>query len=190
MTPFEQILLRLKERLGVQSDKEVAALLGLTDKAFNARKKRDAFPEDKLLAMVVRTPGLDLDVDYVLTGDSARMREFHRRLHAVREGSSRSGDIPDLTNQQRARVQAEIAMSAINALASDEQLLIGDYRRCDMDDRSMIRQLAARCAGASSQAPSAPTKKPSKGPKVQQNFHSTVDQVAGGNIVNKGPRKR
>lgn len=68
MVSFEQALLRLKERVGVQSDKELAALLGLSPTAFSDRKKRNAFPEDKLRALVQQRPDLGIDVDYVLTG--------------------------------------------------------------------------------------------------------------------------
>ena len=66
MSSFEKILLRLKERLGVQTDKEVAAALGLSIKAFTARKMRGAFPEDKLRLLASERP--ELDVDYILVG--------------------------------------------------------------------------------------------------------------------------
>lgn len=67
-TSFEQALLRLKEQLQVQADKDVALTLGLSATAFNDRKKRGAFPEDKLLALSARRPELGLDVGYVLGG--------------------------------------------------------------------------------------------------------------------------
>jgi hypothetical protein len=68
MNNFEKQLLRLKQALAVSADQEVAALLGLTKAAFSDRKVRDAFPEDKLLALSARRPELGLNVDYVLTG--------------------------------------------------------------------------------------------------------------------------
>lgn len=71
-TFFEQVLLRLKEQLHLQADKEVAAALGMSPTAFNDRKKRDAFPEDKLLALSVKKPELQLDVTYTLTGLAGR----------------------------------------------------------------------------------------------------------------------
>ena len=70
MKSFENVLLRLKAQTGLQADKEIAELLGLKEQAFNARKRRDAFPEDKLLALATRRPELNLDVDYVLTGNT------------------------------------------------------------------------------------------------------------------------
>lgn len=68
MVQFEQALLRLKERVGVQSDKQLAALLGMSPTAFSDRKKRNAFPEEKLRALVQQRPELGIDVDYVLHG--------------------------------------------------------------------------------------------------------------------------
>lgn len=68
MSLFEGALLRTKEQLGVQSDKEVAARLGLSATAFSDRKKRDAFPEDKLRALAQQQPELGIDVAYILTG--------------------------------------------------------------------------------------------------------------------------
>ena len=80
MSDFEQVLLRLKERLGVPSDKGVAALLGLGEKALNARKRRGVFPVDKLKALAADRPDLKIDVKYVLTGMSDA---FDRRLEAI-----------------------------------------------------------------------------------------------------------
>jgi len=74
MGNFMGALLRLKEQLGVEADKDVADLLGLSAKAFASRKNRDAFPEDKLLAMVARRPDLVVDPQYVLTGMTAKER--------------------------------------------------------------------------------------------------------------------
>ena len=65
------MLLRLKEQLGVPTDKEAAELLGLSDKAFNARKRRGSFPDDKLLALIAKRPELGLDIDYIVTGTRA-----------------------------------------------------------------------------------------------------------------------
>ena len=70
------MLLRLKEQLGIPTDKEVAELLGLSDKAFNARKRRDAFPDDKLLALMAKQPELKIDYDYIVTG--IRSSEFEK----------------------------------------------------------------------------------------------------------------
>lgn len=65
---FGEALLRLKQVLGVQADKDVASALGMADRAFAARKLRNSFPEDKLFALAARHPELGIDPAYVLTG--------------------------------------------------------------------------------------------------------------------------
>lgn len=65
---FACALGRLKFCLRVSKDKEVADMLGIGEKAFNARKKRNSFPEKKLRALAQRRPELGLDVEWVLTG--------------------------------------------------------------------------------------------------------------------------
>lgn len=65
---FGGALLRLKQVLGVHSDKEVAEALGMKPTALNSRKARNSFPEDKLLALIARRPELGIDADYVMTG--------------------------------------------------------------------------------------------------------------------------
>lgn len=87
---FVEALVRLKQHLGVSTDREVAGLLGLTEKAFNARKARNAFPEDKLFALATRQPELGLDPAYVLTGKQKqervkdRVEAFPSRLAELR----------------------------------------------------------------------------------------------------------
>lgn len=68
MKNFENILLRLKAELALAEDKEVAKILGMTPNAFTARKRRDVFPEEKLLALKSRRPDLNIDDTYILTG--------------------------------------------------------------------------------------------------------------------------
>jgi hypothetical protein len=74
MSTFEPALLRLKEQLGVPTDKEAAELLGLTDKALNARKRRDSFPTNEVFALAAKRPDLGLDPDWIVTGYSNRMQ--------------------------------------------------------------------------------------------------------------------
>lgn len=72
---FDRILLRLKEALGTPTDKETAELLGMSKSALAERKRRDAFPEDKLLALKAKHPELGLDITYILTGRRATTKE-------------------------------------------------------------------------------------------------------------------
>ena len=72
MNNFDEQLLRLKQAAKTTADKDVAALLGLTKAAFSDRKKRGAFPEDKLFALASRRPELQIDANYVLHGPDAK----------------------------------------------------------------------------------------------------------------------
>lgn len=102
MTEFEKKLIRLKEQLGVAQDKEIAAILGMESRAFTARKARGAFPEDKVRALVVDYP--NLDVRYVITGmrDSAALKfavqaniemqkqaQRYQEIYGVKEGAGK-----------------------------------------------------------------------------------------------------
>lgn len=73
MPNFEIGLLRLKQQLGVATDKEAAEQLGLTDKALNARKRRDSFPVKEVFALASARPELGLDPEWIVTGSSNRM---------------------------------------------------------------------------------------------------------------------
>jgi len=78
---FLGALNRLKQALGVSKDKEAAQVLGLTDKALNARKARDSFPELEVLRLIARRPELQLDATYVLTGE--RVSDWQRNQFAA-----------------------------------------------------------------------------------------------------------
>jgi hypothetical protein len=78
---FDAALLRLKGALQVQTDKQVAALLGMSATALNDRKKRDSFPEDRVRALADK---LLFDADYVLTGVARAALEI---MEAVRVGA-------------------------------------------------------------------------------------------------------
>jgi hypothetical protein len=101
MPSFEDAVLRLKQRLGVSRDKAVAELLGLTDKAFNARKRRGVFPEDKLRAAAQAHPEWALDVDYVLTGESAREDVFERQMRVLKAASVKTAALLLPEREQR-----------------------------------------------------------------------------------------
>lgn len=68
MNFFEEATLRLKQQLKVTEDRQVAAFLGMTGKAWTARKRRNSFPEKELWALVAQRPDLKLDMGYVLNG--------------------------------------------------------------------------------------------------------------------------
>ena len=91
MKQFDQQLMRLKSLLGVTGDQDVAALLDMSKAAFSDRKKRDSFPEEKLRALAQRRPDLPIDVEYVLKGETARVRyeqEYKRQPASIGELTS------------------------------------------------------------------------------------------------------
>lgn len=65
---FDAKILRLKAHVGFKSNKRIAELLGMTDKALQARKRRDVFPDDKLFALSAKRPELRIDPTYIMTG--------------------------------------------------------------------------------------------------------------------------
>lgn len=87
MNSFEHAVLRLKQATGAKTDKEVGALLGLTPTAFGERKRRDAFPVEKLVALAASRPALNIDVDFVLTGRDSR---FEARIAALKDATTQA----------------------------------------------------------------------------------------------------
>lgn len=85
MREFDHQLLRLKQALGAAEDQAVAAALGLSKAAFADRKKRAAFPADKVKALAADRPELGLDVQYVLTGTTARFDSSIDKLRRASE---------------------------------------------------------------------------------------------------------
>lgn len=87
---FDMQLLRLKQALGVTDDQAVAEALGMSKQAFADRKRRDAFPADKLYALAVQRPDLKISAQYVLSGTgvaeetSRRLEAFPSRIAALR----------------------------------------------------------------------------------------------------------
>ena len=119
---FDLPLLRLKSSLGISNDQDVAALLGLTKAAFSARKKRGAFPDDKLRALASSRPDLRLDVCYVLTGEylsvAQTKAEIRKRLGLQTAVSVElSADEAELVELYRAAPLA-VRLAAVAALAS------------------------------------------------------------------------
>jgi transcriptional regulator with XRE-family HTH domain len=90
MHVFDQQLLRLKQVLQISEDQAVAEALGMSKAAFSDRKRRNAFPADKLYALAAKRPDLKLDVEYVLSGRSgaemaaSMLTNFGPRLREVR----------------------------------------------------------------------------------------------------------
>lgn len=141
MENFDQQLLRLKQALGVTSDQDVAAALGLTKAAFSDRKKRGSFPEEKLYALAAKRPELHLDVLHVLAGDKkdAVVRLTIAELEAALAfGADRGGTIAEQLDRAGALVE-----EMHKPLAEDEQQLLNSYRRCSFEAKADLIQRAA-----------------------------------------------
>lgn len=141
MENFDQQLLRLKQVLGVTSDQEVATALGLSKAAFSDRKKRGAFPEEKLYALAAKRPELRLDVLGVLVGekkDAVVKLTLAQLEAALTFGADKGGTVID--QLQRAHALTE---QMNKPLADDEQVLLDSYRRCSQEARAQLIQTAA-----------------------------------------------
>lgn len=134
MNNFDDQLLRLKQAVKTHADQDVAALLGLSKAAFSDRKKRGAFPEDKVWALAKQKPELLIDVDYVLNGK--------RTLAHVKAKLATSGE-------RVRQVRDEMAMSAA-AFASHLGVGVAVITQAEAGNGGKINELlsplAIKCA--------------------------------------------
>lgn len=119
-TSFDAALLRLKGVLQVQTDKEVAARLGMSPTALNDRKKRDSFPEDRVRALGAK---LGFDADYVVTGIAQAALEM---IHAAREGRP------------------------MKKVSAEDAALLSLWHQCGQSDQLLMLGLLKRLSGAAS----------------------------------------
>ncbi len=70
MNLFNEATLRLKQQLGVSTDKEAAEILGISPTAWVGRKNRESFPTKEVFALSAQYPALGLDPDWIVTGTS------------------------------------------------------------------------------------------------------------------------
>lgn len=141
MREFDQQLLRLKQALGVTEDQGVAEALGLSKAAFADRKRRDAFPTDKLRALAGDRPELLLDVKYVLTGVSD---ELERRLAAIGTATRAASAVKE--KPARYDIQQEVFDAIVGALSAEEQRLVHCYRNADARGKKLLLSTAATLA--------------------------------------------
>jgi hypothetical protein len=139
MDSFEKILLRLKQQTNIQMDKDVAALLGLSGKAFNARKKRGSFPETELYALAAKRPDLKLDVGYVLLGDRLTPDE---RLALAVTAAYPPPEIPDAAAKG---VRIFLEQHAARRQALYQQITVA-LDKCPDEALELLRQIALRFA--------------------------------------------
>ncbi|RDF11244.1 hypothetical protein DPV92_03025 [Haemophilus paraphrohaemolyticus] len=99
MDSFKGKLIRLKNELNVETDKEVAEYLGMTNNAFTVRKSRNSFPEKELFALKAKYPELNLDMDYILLGHR------HETYEAMEKKALKDMPKPDFSDKTGLLVQ-------------------------------------------------------------------------------------
>lgn len=99
MDSFKGKLIRLKNELNVETDKEVAEYLGMTNNAFTVRKSRNSFPEKELFALKAKCPELNLDMDYILFGHR------HETYEAMEKEALKDMPKPDFSDKTGLLVQ-------------------------------------------------------------------------------------
>jgi len=134
MGEFEQALLRLKSQVGVATDKEMAELLGLSEKALNARKRRGAFPTDKVRALAQQRPDLSIDVDHVLSGTALREKRQNAAGQVMYQGTE---IVHLMTGEPESRPH----------YPTDAMALVENWQRCSALDQALVLQLVRRLAG-------------------------------------------
>lgn len=113
-TNFEAALLRLKASLQLQTDKEVAAALGMSATALNDRKKRDSFPEDRVRSLASK---LHFDAEYVIGGVAQAALEI---MEAAREGKP------------------------MTKVSAEDAALLARWHGCSQTDQKLVASLLKR----------------------------------------------
>ncbi len=140
---FDACLLRLKEQAGLPSNKEVAELLGLSEKAFSARRARDVFPEEKLYALAHKRPELNIDVLAVLTGISAT---GHAKIALLNRAADLLPDhVNDFEGVKQSKANA-IAAMAYAQLPERHKALLLNFDKADEFGKQAIEATAKLAA--------------------------------------------
>jgi transcriptional regulator with XRE-family HTH domain len=142
---FATKLLRLKEALRVESDKEVAELLGLKPSALNARKKRGSFPETDLLALIAKRPDLNIDATYVLSGKrlEGKVREsFDRMYRSATQARLDRSHSEQLVLEATDAAKSYAAVSQRRRPEYEELLML--LNSCNDDDFGLVMQVATK----------------------------------------------
>ncbi|MBB1601563.1 helix-turn-helix domain-containing protein [Variovorax sp. UMC13] len=143
MRNFDEKLLRLKQALGVTSDQEVAKALGMTKAAFSDRKKRDAFPEEKLWALAQREPALGLDPFVILSGSGKAVEKASQDVLAaqLQLAAAMQAERGGTPSEQLKRT-LDAVKHLHDPLPADEELLLTSYRAMNREAKQMLLRLA------------------------------------------------
>lgn len=138
MLSFVDVLARLKEAAKVKRDHEAAELLGLSGAALHARKKRNAFPERELYALVAKRPDLRIDVGYVLTGKPTPPEEAAQ--HALLIQHSEGLVAPEVMTKGLRDAAADRDAAAKSRSNAWQELLLS----CSESDQDLLLHIASR----------------------------------------------
>ena len=142
MNTFVAALLRLKQQAGVSTDKEAAALLGMGEKALNARKARNSFPDDKVWALAQRRPDLGIDPAYVISGRPSQLQQAANQVIASELALATALQAGTGGTQAQRLKKAAALVEAMHApLSADEQLLLDAYRELKPGGRKALLSL-------------------------------------------------
>jgi hypothetical protein len=144
-TSFVHVLLRLKEQLGVETDRDAATALGMTDKAFNARKLRGSFPEDKLFALAAKRPELGIDAQYVLTGHRTPGSAGAKAAELARLASELEAATPDLQGRLAALAAQAIRQKTVEERRAEQYDRLRLYCNAMDDERYELVHKLAEC---------------------------------------------
>lgn len=151
----------------------MASRCGVSREMWGKYERGIAAPRGAALAAMKR---LGIDIDYVLTGQTMKLRDVLSQVKLSSEIAARYG----MGDAEKAALQEEIfnALRAV-APASDEQQLLDHYRQATEAVRPAILAAVAALAGAQTTQ--------AKAIEARQTFHGEVGQVvqAEGDIRNK-----
>ena len=115
MNFFDQASLRLKQHLGLTQDKDVAAALGISARAWAGRKDRDNFPSTELRLLAAQRPELGLDVDWIVTGSSNKMETANSREASLLQNFQKLSDRDQLRLLNMAQLWSGEMVLALSA---------------------------------------------------------------------------
>lgn len=143
MKNFTDIANRLKTVLSITQDKQIAEFLGLSKSAYAERKRRGVFPESSLRLAELKYPELNLDINYIMTGevDLERYKD-NEMIEGIKSSQSDA--------ECKSNIKVEIPMTPADANTSillnfDELRLLGYFRKSDMKGKQLMLDTGKMC---------------------------------------------
>ena len=137
---FELRLERLKVSLKVFDDQAIASALGMAKGAFLTRKTRGVWPENEVRLLAQRYPELNIDVNWVSTGESS---EAWKAMFTASQGAAAKSTSSG-RDAAEALLQEEDA--PVTDLTDDEKRLISLFRHCDDESKAWLLQISESVA--------------------------------------------